>query len=199
MARDVFRATDLRSRPRNQCAHLDTRRKPSDVSKRRSRPTSSGSLRMGAVRRKDSRRASTLSGQTSWSPDGKTLVYTEQTTGLRHFDIGLLTLDGEPKNAALPPDTIQSSVGGVLSPDGRFLAYVSNESGTIRGLRATVSRPGRQMADLERRRPPAGLGSERARDFLPERRQDDGGRHRDRAGVSRGKASAPVRGRVLGP
>jgi len=62
----------------------------------------------------------------SWSPDGKTLVYSEQ--GPNGFDIGLLTLDSEP-SSRLFLQTVFNEAGGVFSPDGRFLAYVSDESG----------------------------------------------------------------------
>ena len=61
------------------------------------------------------------------SPDGRTLVFTERTeTG--NFDIFSLALDG----AAQPVPVLQSSFEKQkvrFSPDGRFIAFVSNESG----------------------------------------------------------------------
>jgi hypothetical protein len=64
---------------------------------------------------------------TSWSPDGRTLMFNEldPSTG---FDIRLLPTQppGEPRVL------LRSSfneVGGGFSPDGKWLAYVSDESG----------------------------------------------------------------------
>jgi serine/threonine-protein kinase len=62
---------------------------------------------------------------TSWSPDGKMLLYLESATD---FDIGLLTLEGERKTRLLF-DTPFTEGGGGFSRDGRFLAYSSIESG----------------------------------------------------------------------
>jgi serine/threonine-protein kinase len=65
---------------------------------------------------------------TSWSPDGKTLVYTEGIPEVEELDMGLLTIDGEPSSHRFLNTTFNEG-GGAFSPDGRFLAYVSNESG----------------------------------------------------------------------
>jgi serine/threonine-protein kinase len=63
----------------------------------------------------------------SWSPDGKTLVYTQESAD--GWEIGLLTIAGEPRSRPLL-QTPFNEAGGVVSPGGRFLAYMSNESGT---------------------------------------------------------------------
>jgi serine/threonine-protein kinase len=64
---------------------------------------------------------------TSWSPDGNVVVYYErQSNGAA--DIYLLTLQGE-RRARPFLQTPFNEAGAVLSPDGRFLAYSSNESG----------------------------------------------------------------------
>jgi serine/threonine-protein kinase len=64
---------------------------------------------------------------TSWSPDGKILVYSElMPTG--QYDIGLVTLEGQRKTHTFL-QTPFNEAGGVFSLDGRFLAYTSNESG----------------------------------------------------------------------
>jgi eukaryotic-like serine/threonine-protein kinase len=63
---------------------------------------------------------------TSWSPDGKVLLFNRSVTGESQSDVWLLPLDGEPR------PFIHSSFnefGAQFSPDGRFVAYVSNESG----------------------------------------------------------------------
>ena len=63
---------------------------------------------------------------TDWSRDGRLLVYNvaNQKTG---WDIEIMTLSGGPPQvvAATPAEELN----GRLSPDGRWIAYTSNESG----------------------------------------------------------------------
>jgi serine/threonine protein kinase len=62
-----------------------------------------------------------------WSPDGKYLVYDE--TGLKtQDDLWLLPLEGNHKPMPLV-QTPADEFAAQFSPDGRWLAYVSNESG----------------------------------------------------------------------
>ncbi len=66
-------------------------------------------------------------GPNSWSPDGRFLIYYSlgQPTHLR-----LLAVDGPADREAMPlVDPKFSSVTGRFSPDGRWIAYTSNESG----------------------------------------------------------------------
>lgn len=66
-------------------------------------------------------------GITSWSPNGKFLIYYSlgQPTHLR-----MLAADGQADRATTPlVDPKFSSVTGRFSPDGRWIAYSSNESG----------------------------------------------------------------------
>lgn len=66
-------------------------------------------------------------GPTSWSPDGKFLIYYSlgQPTHLR-----LLPVAGPADRKAIPLVDMQySSITGRFSPDGRWIAYTSNESG----------------------------------------------------------------------
>jgi len=66
-------------------------------------------------------------GVTSWSPDGKFLVYYSlgQPTHLR-----LLAVNGPADRQAVPVvDPQFSSITGHFSPDGRWILYSSNESG----------------------------------------------------------------------
>jgi Tol biopolymer transport system component len=66
---------------------------------------------------------------TDLSSDGRVLIYTELTTE-SDSNVGWLRLDG----AAAPAEYVASpatEVGGKLSPDGRFLAYLSGVSGRM--------------------------------------------------------------------
>jgi hypothetical protein len=61
----------------------------------------------------------------AWSRDGRAIVFVANTPS-RSWDIGMLPLDGEPRwllNAQY------AECSAALSPDGRYMAYVSNESG----------------------------------------------------------------------
>ncbi len=73
--------------------------------------------------------------ESSWSPNGQVLAFSESdpTTGL---DIWVLSLEGDPSTplgAGRKPQpflqTPSNEGGGMFSPDGRWLAYVSDESG----------------------------------------------------------------------
>jgi eukaryotic-like serine/threonine-protein kinase len=83
-------------------------------------------------------------GPNSWSPDGKFLIYYSlgQPTHLR-----LLAADGPADRKPIPlVDPQFSSVTGRFSPDGRWIAYTSNESGknevSVRPFDATTGSAG---------------------------------------------------------
>jgi Tol biopolymer transport system component len=63
----------------------------------------------------------------SWSPDGRYLAYGEQdpTSG---FDISILPLEGDRKPLSFVRTSFQDWFGE-FSPDGKWIAYESNESG----------------------------------------------------------------------
>jgi Tol biopolymer transport system component len=63
----------------------------------------------------------------SWTPDGRALVYGRQEPATR-WDIWILPLDGDkkPKPFLVTP---YFEDRGVVSPDGKWIAYRSNESG----------------------------------------------------------------------
>jgi len=66
----------------------------------------------------------------NWSADGETLFYSRGRTG-SNWEIWALPLEGERKGRLIIPHSGSSfSNMGQLSPNGHWLAYASNESGT---------------------------------------------------------------------
>ncbi len=71
----------------------------------------------------------------SWSPDGKTLLYTVAYTADRGPKRKLASTDlwfvstGDPRTARLWFESPFRETAGAFSPDGRWIAYVSDESG----------------------------------------------------------------------
>src|SRR5262249_23764474 len=63
----------------------------------------------------------------SWSPDGKLLAYTVQK-GSQH-DIWILSMDNDKPAAKPLLNTAAAEHSPTFSPDGHWLAYVSDESG----------------------------------------------------------------------
>src|SRR5437867_3844465 len=97
-----------------------------------------------------------------------------------------------PEAAALPPYAVQRKRANILArwPLDRVSIRRIRPGGD---LRAALARPRREVADFNRGRHSAGLGAERTGTLLSQRRQDDGCRGRDRAGVRRGQTQAAVR------
>jgi Tol biopolymer transport system component len=65
---------------------------------------------------------------TSWSPDGRFILFTQSAGPQTSDDIWLLPVDGDRQ----PVRWLQTDFNerqGRFSPDGRWIAYVSNESG----------------------------------------------------------------------
>ena len=78
----------------------------------------------------------------SWSPDGKHLVFAENVPGAR-YDLWWVHLEGEGE----PQPFVQSPATdymAVISPDGRWVAYHSGESGTQEVYVQPFPRPGRR-------------------------------------------------------
>lgn len=76
---------------------------------------------------------------TDVSADGRTLLYWELVAGRGH-DLGYLSLDGEP-NDTVYLSTEANENGGRLSPDGRWIAYLSDVSGKQEVIVDTFPRP----------------------------------------------------------
>jgi serine/threonine protein kinase len=65
---------------------------------------------------------------TSWSPDGRYLLFTKVVSGSQRADLYVLPL--QPREEPLPLLATEAlEVGAVFSPDGRWFAYTSDESG----------------------------------------------------------------------
>ena len=65
-----------------------------------------------------------------WSADGRLLVFLRADSGTNNSDLWVLPLDGTGK-ASPYLATPFSETSAALSPDGRWLAYASNESGSF--------------------------------------------------------------------
>lgn len=63
----------------------------------------------------------------SWSPDGRFLFYRDVSSG--GFNTGILPLIGDRKPRLFFPKATFAQVLAQVSPDGRWIAYSSNESG----------------------------------------------------------------------
>jgi eukaryotic-like serine/threonine-protein kinase len=86
----------------------------------------------------------------SVSPDGTTLAYTVSSSAdvNARASIRLLSLPGGPRAGAAAPFSGTSSHderGGLISPDGRWIAYVSNESGRDEVYLRSYPGPGGKM------------------------------------------------------
>jgi eukaryotic-like serine/threonine-protein kinase len=68
----------------------------------------------------------------SWSPDGGSIVYQTDTRSASpgSIDVWLLPLSADRRPAPLAATAFSSERSGQISPDGRWLAYASNETGT---------------------------------------------------------------------
>ena len=65
---------------------------------------------------------------TSWSPDGKFVMYDSFDDPKTRNDIWVLPVEGEPKPVPFLK-TVFNEYNGRFSPDGRWVAYTSDESG----------------------------------------------------------------------
>ena len=65
---------------------------------------------------------------TSWSPDGRLLLFHSNAEKSR-FDVWVAAVDA-PEHARPLIQTAANEMQGQVSPDGRFVAYTSDESGT---------------------------------------------------------------------
>ena len=64
----------------------------------------------------------------SWSPDGKLLTFVQMPLNEWNDNIGVLSMDGEHTSRRLLDEDF-NELHAAISPDGRWVAYVSNETG----------------------------------------------------------------------
>jgi Tol biopolymer transport system component len=91
----------------------------------------------------------------SWSPDGKYLIFSSIDPKSKS-DLWILPMTGERKPFAFA-QTEFSEIQGVFSPDGRWIAYVSDESGTAEIYAAPFPGPGAKRV-ISTRQSGAGSG-----------------------------------------
>ena len=107
-----------------------------------------------------------------WSADGAFVSYTELRDS---FDLWLLPMSGDRQPTSYLRTPFQDTQG-LPSPDGRWMAYTSDESGESRvymRARASLRRP---VAGLDRRRRVSQVEGRRARVVLRHPRQPSHGR-----------------------
>jgi Tol biopolymer transport system component len=78
---------------------------------------------------------------TDWSADGRYLLYWSSGDPKTGFDLWMLPMAGERKPVSFLQTTYNES-DGHFSPDGKWIAYVSNESGTDQVYVAPFPGPG---------------------------------------------------------
>jgi len=67
-------------------------------------------------------------GPVSWSPDGQTLAFRTQSSQTKSFDIWLLSVEDHKARPFIASRA--NEFRGLFSPDGKWFAYQSNESGS---------------------------------------------------------------------
>ena len=86
-----------------------------------------------------------------WSFDGRHLLYSvlgPKGSG----DLWVLSVDGEPKPDSIPGNGFRRNAEANSRPDGRWVAYESNESGRYEIYVRGFPRSGRQVAGVGGRR-----------------------------------------------
>lgn len=78
---------------------------------------------------------------TQWTPDGKNLLSEESTADTRRLRIIETPLSGQAPALSLLEDPIANVASGCVSPDGRWLAYRSTETGRSKAYVTSFPKP----------------------------------------------------------
>ena len=126
-----------------------------------------------------------------WAPDGRTFSAHHHVAGTTNQLMA--TFDGDTAETETWLEHEHSDLNAVFSPDGRFVAYVSNQTGQREIYIRPFPGPGRTDAGVGRGRDGAALGADRGA-VLPafERLHDDGGGGLDRSGADGGSTRRAV-------
>ncbi len=131
---------------------------------------------------------------TAWAPDGSALaIYTDRSETAR--DIAVLPVDGDQTPVPFVATPFQERAG-TFSPDGRWLAYVSDEAGQNDVYVRVVPRSRPRDHGFHQRRSRTGLVSRRKRAVLSQPGSDTGGRGGRGRVVPRVGPGAALRGAV---
>ena len=128
----------------------------------------------------------------SFSNDGQHLVFdqADRRTGIK--SVWVLPIAGDRK----PRQFAASGGSAKFSPDGKWVAYCSDESGQARSLRPVLARAGPEDPDFRRRGNGPGMEPRWQGALLPQWNQDDGGGRDNRAGVQRRQAADALEWRL---
>ena len=137
------------ARRRSGSRRVDARRRARNVRRRYDRPRR-GQLALAQVRRHRQRHAGVRGRQVAhapgWSPDGRKLLY-RQTGATTGQDVWLYSIDDRTATPFLQGPANETSAS--FSPDGRWVAYVSDESGAAQVYVRPVHGPGRSQVSVD--------------------------------------------------
>jgi Tol biopolymer transport system component len=80
----------------------------------------------------------------SWSPDGRFLLYIMMADVGEQQDLWVVSMTGDRKPSPYLTTEFSEGVGAQFSPDGRWVAYTSNESGQQEVYVASFPKPDRK-------------------------------------------------------
>ncbi len=135
-----------------------------------------------------------------WSKDGRFLVYSQPHPKAK-YDLRIMPVSGNRKPIVFLHSEFNERCGA-LSPDGKWIAYASDESGKyeiyVQAFSEEGSRPRKKMAGLLQRRKLAEVEARRQGTILSFRRQRDShGGAENRHNLPAGQSTHPVRHRNL--